>query len=270
MHLRIVHRTAYTYDEPVKYSAQALRLTPRREAQQRVLHWTIHAPGRRTEQMDAHGNVTHLMTLEEPHRQIEIVVSGCVEMAGEVALTPHEGALSPLAYLASTPLTAPDDNIRELAQFYMSGAAPLRQRLHALAGGVQERVQYQKGSTSVEDSAAAALARGKGVCQDQAHVFIACCRAAGIPARYVSGYLYSGDAQDMDTAASHAWADVWLEDVKAWLGLDVTHRELTGVQHCRLAVGRDYLDAAPVRGVRRGGGREIMDVDVCVSKAADQ
>jgi transglutaminase-like putative cysteine protease len=269
MQLRILHRTAYRYDEPVKYSAQALRLTPRREGQQRVLSWAIHAPGRRIEQVDAHGNVTHLLTLEDPHKEIEIIVSGSVEVAREGALMPHEGPLSPLAYLATTPLTAPDETITALSKHYLRSEAPVRERLYALAGGVQERVQYQKGSTSVEDSAAAALARGKGVCQDQAHVFISCCRAAGIPARYVSGYLYSG-GDDGGVAASHAWVDAWIGDSKAWLGVDVTHREPTGVQHCRLAVGRDYLDAAPVRGVRRGGGHEMMDVDVTVSQAADQ
>ena len=270
MQLRILHRTAYRYDEPVKYSAQALRLTPRREGQQRVLSWAIHAPGRRIEQVDAHGNVTHLLTLEDPHKEIEIVVSGSVEVALEGALMPHEGPLSPLAYLATTPLTAADAAINTLSHDYFDGAGSRRDRLYALAAGVQERVKYQKGSTSVEDTASAALARGKGVCQDQAHVFISACRAAGIPARYVSGYLYDGSEAGGD-AASHAWVDAWLPDAKAWLGVDVTHREpTTGVQHCRLAVGRDYLDAAPVRGVRRGGGREMMDVDVTVSKAADQ
>jgi transglutaminase-like putative cysteine protease len=269
MQLRILHRTVYRYEEPVKYSAQALRLTPRREGQQRVLSWAIHAPGRRIEQVDAHGNVTHLLTLEDPHKEIEIVVSGSVEVAHEGALVPHEGPLSPLAYLASTPLTAADAAISTLAHEYLDGSGSVRDRLYALAGGVRERVKYQKGSTRVEDTASAALARGKGVCQDQAHVFISACRAAGIPARYVSGYLYAGTEEGGD-AASHAWVDAWLGDAKAWLGVDVTHREPAGVQHCRLAVGRDYLDAAPVRGVRRGGGREMMDVDVTVSKAADQ
>jgi transglutaminase-like putative cysteine protease len=270
MQLRILHRTAYRYEEPVKYTAQALRLTPRREGQQRVLSWAIHAPGRRIEQVDAHGNVTHLLTLEEPHRDIEIIVAGSVEVGSEGALMPHEGPLSPLAYLASTPLTAADAAIGALSRQYLEdGAAPVRDRLYDLAGGVQERVKYQKGSTSVEDTASAALARGKGVCQDQAHVFLSCCRAAGIPARYVSGYLYDA-GEDGGMAASHAWVDAWLSDARAWLGIDATHREPTGVRHCRLAVGRDYLDAAPVRGVRRGGGHEKMDVDVTVSEAADQ
>jgi transglutaminase-like putative cysteine protease len=262
MQLRILHRTAYRYDEPVKYSAQALRLTPRREGRQRVLGWSMQAPGRRVEQVDAHGNVTHLLTVEDPHKEIEIIVTGDVEVANE--------PLSPLAYLFATPLTVANDAIGELAKEYLGGTAPLRDRLYGLAGGVGERVRYQKGATSVEDSAAAVLARGEGVCQDQAHVFISCCRAAGIPARYVSGYLYSRNGGESGTAASHAWVDAWIPESKAWLGIDVTHREPTGMHHCRLAVGRDYLDAAPVRGVRRGGGREMMDVDVLVSKASDQ
>jgi transglutaminase-like putative cysteine protease len=270
MQLRILHRTAYRYDEPVKYSAQALRLTPRREGRQRVLGWSMQAPGRRIEQVDAHGNVTHLLTVEDPHKEIEIVVTGDVEVGGEGELLPHEGPLSPLAYLFATPLTVANDSLAALSKQYLGGTEPLRDKLYALAGGIGERVRYQKGATNVEDSAAAALTRGEGVCQDQAHVFISCCRAAGIPVRYVSGYLYSGNGSSGGTAASHAWVDAWIAESKSWLGIDVTHREPTGVHHCRLAVGRDYLDAAPVRGVRRGGGREMMDVDVLVSKASDQ
>jgi len=270
MQLRILHRTTYRYDELVKYSAQALRLTPRREGRQRVLAWSMQAPGRRSQQVDAHGNVTHLLTVEDPHKEIEIVVTGDVEVGGEGELLSHEGPLSPLAYLFATPLTVADEAINRLSKDYLGGTEPIRERLYALAGAVGERVRYQKGATSVEDSAAAVLARGEGVCQDQAHVFISCCRSAGIPVRYVSGYLYSGDGRNGGTAASHAWIDAWIPESKAWLGIDVTHREPTGVQHCRLAVGRDYLDAAPVRGVRRGGGREMMDVDVLVSKASDQ
>lgn len=267
--LRIRHRTSYRYDEPVKYTAQALRLTPRREGRQRILSWSIQAPGRRTEQLDAHGNLTHLLTVEEPHREIEIVVCGAVESAGEDDILPNEGPLSPLAYLANTPLTLANDAIAKLASDSLAGSDPLRDRLYRLADGVRQGVRYRTGSTSVEDSAAAALERGEGVCQDQAHVFISCCRSMGIPARYVSGYLYSG-GNDADSAASHAWADAWIAELKGWIGIDVTHREPAGLQHCRLAVGRDYLDAAPVRGVRRGGGHEKMDVDVTVLKVVEQ
>ncbi len=267
MQLHVRHRTAFRYAEPVKYTAQALRLTPRRENRQRTLSWVIHAPGRRTEQVDAHGNLTHLLVLEDPHREIEIVVTGIVEVDPAADQLPHDGPLSPLAYIAPTPLTQSDPALRDVARVCLEDHGSTRDRLYRLAEGVRQRVQYRTGSTNVEDSAAVALARGEGVCQDHAHVFIACCRAAGIPARYVSGYLYTGDSGD---AASHAWVDAWADDANAWLGIDVTHVEAAGDRHCRLAVGRDYLDAAPVRGVRRGGGHELLSVEVAVTKATQQ
>jgi transglutaminase-like putative cysteine protease len=267
MQLHIVHRTSYRYEEPVKYTAQILRLTPRREGSQRVLSWSLSAPGRRTEQADAHGNITHLLTLEEPHRAIEIGVRGVVEMIGDEEFVSFDGTLSPLAYLARTPLTQPSAEMVDLARTHLSRPGNLRERLYGLAGGVYERVRYTPGTTCVEDSAAVVFERGQGVCQDQAHVFVACCRAAGIPARYVSGYLCSTDGAE---SASHAWVDAWLEDSQGWLGIDVTHLEPMGPKQCRLAVGRDYLDAAPVRGVRRGGGREVMDVSVAAMSSGEQ
>ncbi len=92
-------------------------------------------------------------------------------------------------------------------------------------------------------------------------------RAVGIPARYVSGYLYTGDASD---AASHAWVDVWLGAEIGWQSMDVTHKRPAVRTYCRLAVGRDYLDAAPVRGVRHGGGGEKMEANVLVAESAQQ
>jgi transglutaminase-like putative cysteine protease len=267
MQVRISHRTTYRYQEPVKYTAQTLRLTPRRDGEQHTLAWSIQAPGRRAEQVDAHGNITHLLTLEEPHREISIVVSGVVEITRARDIVREQGTLSPLAYLAPTALTAASDGIVALARAHLKGHAPLRQRLYELAKGVSARIRYQKGTTTVEDSASAALERGEGVCQDQAHVLIACCRSMGIPARYVSGYLCSGHAEE---AASHAWVEAWLADAQGWHGIDVTHVEPAGAGHCRLAVGRDYLDAAPVRGVRRGGGPEVMDVSVTATSSDSQ
>ncbi len=259
MQVRISHRTTYRYQEPVKYTAQTLRLTPRRDGEQHTLAWSIQAPGRRAEQVDAHGNITHLLTLEEPHREISIVVTGVVEITRARDVLREQGMLSPLAYLAPTALTAASDGIVALARAHLQGDGPLRQRLYELARGVCARIRYQPGTTTVEDPASAALERGEGVCQDQAHVLIACCRSIGIPARYVSGYLCSGHAAE---TASHAWVEAWLSEARGWHGIDVTHVEPAGAGHCRLAVGRDYLDAAPVRGVRRGGGPEVMDVSV--------
>ena len=259
MRARISHRTTYRYQEPVKYTAQTLRLTPRRDGEQHTLAWSIHAPGRRAEQVDAHGNITHLLTLEEAHREISIVVTGVVEITRTGDVLREQSGLSPLAYLPPTALTAASDRIIALAREHLQGRGPSRQRLYELAQGVCAGVRYRPGTTTVEDPAAAALERGEGVCQDQAHVLIACCRSMGIPARYVSGYLCSGRAGE---ATSHAWAEAWLTEAQGWHGIDVTHVQPAGAGHCRLAVGRDYLDAAPVRGMRRGGGPEVMDVSV--------
>lgn len=267
MQLRISHRTTYRYEESVKYSAQTLRLTPRRDGEQHTLAWSIQAPGHRAEQVDAHGNITHLLTLEEPHREISIVVAGTVEIARARDILREQGMLSPLAYLAPTALTAVSDRLVALAHAHLDGPGPLRDRLYELARGVCAGVHYRPGTTTVEDPAAAALERGEGVCQDQAHVLIACCRSAGIPARYVSGYICSTHPGE---AASHAWVEAWLSDAQGWHGIDVTHMKPAGAGHCRLAVGRDYLDAAPVRGVRRGGGPEVMDVSVSATSIEAQ
>jgi transglutaminase-like putative cysteine protease len=267
MQLHIRHETVYRYGEPVKRSVQNLRLTPRRDPVQRALTWSIAAPGRQHMQIDAYGNVVHLLTFDEPHREIRIVVNGVVETHEGGGMLPDEGGLSPLTYLANTPLTRADDAIAEFAARRLSATGDRGARLLQLTEAVCDLVQYEKGISDVHDPATLAFARGKGVCQDQAHVFIACCRSAGIPARYVSGYFYAGDASEV---ASHAWADAWLGPDHGWMSIDVTHRVPAGAKHCRLAVGRDYLDACPVRGVRRGGGAESMEVAVNVATTAQQ
>jgi transglutaminase-like putative cysteine protease len=262
MQLHIRHETLYTYDEPVSYSIQALKLTPRPDPGQRVVSWRVSSPGDRLEQVDPYGNLTHFVTLEQPHREMRIVVEGVADIDETTAIGPEAGGLSPLAYLAPTPLTRADTAVRELAGRCLGRHPPSWASLEDLAAGVRRAVAYQPGITDVTHGAAEAIELGVGVCQDQAHALIACCRAAGVPARYVSGYFHAGTRGEV---ASHAWADVWLGVDAGWVSLDVTHGEEAGGRHCRLAVGRDYLDAAPVRGVRRGGGRESMSVAVRVT-----
>lgn len=268
MQLHIRHETFYRYGEPVKRSVQNLRLTPRRDPMQRALSWSLSAPGRCRSQVDAYGNIVHLLTLDQPHKEIRIVVNGVVETANvaEVSL-PDEGRISPLAFLAETPLTRPDEAISGFARPRLQGGGELRPKLIDLAESVCEEVRYEKGATDVHESASRAFARGAGVCQDHSHIYIACCRSAGIPARYVSGYFYTGKDGEI---ASHAWVDVWTGREQGWMSIDVTHRAPADARHCRLAVGRDYLDACPVRGVRRGGGAEEMQVAVSVAASAQQ
>ena len=266
MQLHIRHETRYRYERPVKYSVQSLHLTPRRDPSQRALNWTISAPGRRLEQIDAYGNISHLLTIEEPHREIQIVVHGVVETA-DTEGRQDDGPLSPLAYLSPTTLTTPNDDLRAFAHQALDKATDPRTRAQALAEAVCDAVKYKSGTSDVQDSAAVAFKSGAGVCQDHAHVYIASARAAGIPARYVSGYLFTGDASE---AASHAWVDVWLGAEIGWQSIDVTHKRPAIRTYCRLAVGRDYLDAAPVRGVRQGGGGEKMEATVMVAESAQQ
>jgi transglutaminase-like putative cysteine protease len=268
MQLHIRHETFYRYGEPVKRSVQNLRLTPRRDPLQRALSWNMSTPGRCRSQVDAYGNIVHLLTLDEPHREIRIVVNGVVEINDvEAAVLPEESRISPLAFLAETPLTRPDEAIASFAQPKLQGGGDLRSRLLSLADAVCETVRYETGVTDVHEPAVRAFARGAGVCQDHSHIYIACCRSAGIPARYVSGYFYTGRDGEI---ASHAWVDVWSERDQGWLSIDVTHHAPTDGRYCRLAVGRDYLDACPVRGVRRGGGTEEMHVAVSVGASAQQ
>ena len=265
MHVR--HETVYRYAETVRYTIQALHLWPRREARQHVASWSIVAPGRRIEQTDAHDNAVQYLTMETPHRELTLLVSGVVE-TDEVEGQPNNPPtrLSPLAYRAATPLTQSDARLAGFARDAFTGNDPYWRLLRG-AEAVARTVRYRPGATQVTDPALTAFQRGEGVCQDQTQVFIACCRALELPVRYVSGYLLGPQAEQV---ASHAWAEVWVQSAGHWYGIDVTHGRPAGGGHCRLAVGRDYLDAAPVRGMRRGGGQEELQVAVLVSGAAQQ
>src|SRR6202451_2255230 len=203
MQMHIRHETWYRYERPVKYSVQSLHLTPRRDLSQRALTWNITSPGRRLEQIDAYGNISHLLTCEEPHREIQIVVHGVVETA-DIEGRQDDGPLSPLAFLAPTALTTPNDDLRAFAHHVLDGTKDPKERPQALAEAVFDAVRYKSGTSDVRDSAADAFKSGEGVCQDHAHVYIASARALGMPARYVSGYLYTGDTTE---AASHARVD---------------------------------------------------------------
>jgi transglutaminase-like putative cysteine protease len=210
---------------------------------------------------DAFGNSCEMLTLTTPHKEIKIIATGTVEIAelnhGRIQ---DKSQLSPLTYTVPTQLTEPSEIIREFAAKNLSPQTNTTALLD-LASAIRGSVKYQTGSTSVTTSAQDALHLGMGVCQDHAHLFLACCHSIGLPARYVSGYFDSGDVAH---GASHAWVDVWVEesDFSGWVSIDVTHACLQNTGYCRLAVGRDYESAAPVRGVRRGGGDESMTVNV--------
>jgi transglutaminase-like putative cysteine protease len=129
-----------------------------------------------------------------------------------------------------------------------------------LMAGVRNELVYERGATDVQTRADEVLALGRGVCQDFAHVLLAACRCVGIPARYVSGYLYDPTVEG-DNAASHAWVDVF-DDAYGWVALDPTHDREQTEGYVRVAVGRDYADVPPTRGVFKGSATETLDVRV--------
>ncbi|MBK0098216.1 transglutaminase family protein [Erwinia sp. S63] len=253
MRLNIEHKTWYAYEHQVKLSTQYLRLTPQNSVHQQILSWDLDLPCEATRTTDAYGNVLHVLTLDTPHQQLEIAARGVVEIldAGEYSPDP-ESILSPLVFLRATPLTLPDAAIRDFAQRYWHAEKPLAS-LEKLMDELLLKMPYQPGSTQVSDTAAKVFAAGSGVCQDHSHVFLACCRSLGIPARYVSGYLYTDNVEHV---ATHAWVEAWLDG--SWHSFDITNNTRSTRQHLRLAVGVDYLDACPVRGMRLGGGGEDM------------
>jgi transglutaminase-like putative cysteine protease len=253
MRLAIRHRTLYRYDAAVTHSAQYLRLTPATNARQRVLTWRIEAPGRIREWRDAFGNACHTLVLDRPASELEIVASGRVETTDTAGVTrAEEDALPPEPFLLATPLTEATPLVRDFAEGHRASVGADRiAGLHGLMQAIHNAVAYRAGETHVGTSASDALAAGSGVCQDHAHLFIAAARHLGVPARYVSGYLFepTGGAQ----GASHAWAEGWVEDL-GWVSFDPANTVSATECHVGLAVAADYLGAAPVRGVRRGGG----------------
>lgn len=266
MKMSIHHETTYRYTEPLNYSIQQLRLTPRLDFHQRTISWDIVAPGALHRFVDACGNITHILTINQHASEVRIVAEGIVEsMPLDRGRLRDHGILSPLVFTMPTRLTQETERIGELAHAHLKQGSGTSHFLD-LAQAIRGAVMYQSGSTAVTSTAGEALEIGSGVCQDHVHLFIACCIAVGIPARYVSGYI---DTDDGAHAASHAWVDVWTDerDFSGWVSIDVTNAIFASDGHCRLAVGRDYDAASPIRGVRRGGGVESLGVDVRVEQA---
>ena len=269
MRITIHHRTHYRYSTALVHSAQYLRLSPYTNPSQRVVSWRIDAPGQLTPWTDGFGNLCHTLVVERPGTEIEIVASGRVDTTDTSGVLPAvEGGLPLEAFLRPTALTRANARVRDFAAGFADRIRADRLRgLHALMAGIRERVDYRTGTTHVHSTAADVLADGAGVCQDHAHVFIACCRALGVPARYVSGYLYAGEGGG-EYPASHAWAGAWIDDL-GWVSFDVANTVCGTDRHIGAAMALDYAGAAPVRGIRNGGDAD-EDLQVAVRVEASQ
>ncbi|WP_422038315.1 transglutaminase family protein [Roseibium sp.] len=269
MQLTVRHTTRYRYDAPLANAMQQIRLTPENGPAQKVLEWSIDAPGisRATTYKDAFGNRVHMVSRSEPVEDVEITATGIVETRDTNGILGHEpdASVPPRIYTRMTPLTQPNQAIRRLAAH-----AEDEDRIagfHALMHAIRDKVDYKVGVTETHAPAAAALAAGEGVCQDHAHIFIAAARSVGVPARYVSGYLLLEDEQASE--AHHAWAEVLIDGL-GWTGFDVSNAQCPTDRYIRLTVGLDSRSAAPIRGIRFGGLEENLQVQVDVTQAVFQ
>ncbi|SFR16374.1 transglutaminase family protein [Poseidonocella sedimentorum] len=268
MKLRIEHETRYRFDAPVRGVIQAHRLWPGSFEGQNVLSWKVDTDGGvvGASYCDAAGDRISTVTWRTPVEEFAITVSGLVETADTSGvLRGFKERSVPAAYLRHTQQTYPDAALRTLCEEALEGmeeAGPL-DRAHKLAACVAEAIEYALGETEPHTTAAEALALGKGVCQDHAHTLIALCHIAGIPARYVSGYLHARE-DGAPHEASHAWAEVFIGGL-GWVGFDAANGCCPDERYVRLGSGLDSLYAAPIRGIASGAASEDLNVRVTVA-----
>ena len=255
MKLQVHHQTEFRYDRPVHHSIHELRLIPQNQSTQEIIRWRVNAPTKVFESIDAFGNAMQSFVMEKNYSELVIEAKGEVETKNEYLIIDQPKSVSPYYLLQQTDLTTPNE---EMIDFFkkITPSTWNEDSLLELTKNIGDKIQYVAGVTNSKTLASEAFKLGKGVCQDQTHLLLSFCRFSGIPARYVSGYVYD---VNKPVDASHAWIDVCLNIDKAeWLSIDITNQCFTNDCHIRLAVGRDYVHISPVKGVRFGGGEESL------------
>lgn len=270
MRLAIEHETHYRFGSPAQHSIQYLRLTPRADPSQLTRSWQVSTSGKLKRWSDGFGNVCHVSVQNGLHDAVPVIVRGEVETFDTFGVLPADDGLPPSMFLRSTRYTGVEGGIAALAKPFIErvpeeGAIAA---LHGLMWALHNAVSYTPGATDVDNTAAEALERGSGVCQDLAHLFIASCRTLNVPARYVSGYLLAQSDQ-RGSLSSHAWAEAYIDDL-GWVSFDPTNCQSATDGYVRLAVAFDYSGASPIRGLRKGGGLEEMTVRVDVVQSPTQ
>jgi len=265
MRLTITHTTGYTYDTPVSYALQKVRLRPLPGKLQEIVSWDLGIKGGKVETSykDHYGNHVDLVSAEIGSHELIITATGQIDTKDNVGVLGKVYGCAPLWHFAqASKLTKPSAEIETLSQTITASDTTLN-GLHDLSSAILKAVPYQADKTHSETTAQEAITIGHGVCQDHAHIFVSAARLAGLPARYVSGYLMMNDRVDQD--ASHAWAEVHLDDL-GWVGFDVSNGVAPDERYVRIATGRDAHDAAPVSGLRMGDGDETLIVSLQVQQ----
>ena len=277
----IEHVSRYLYASPVSRSTLSLCLKPRNDRLQRLFSYdvTTSPQANLSSETDFYGNTKQIMNIYQEHQVLEITSRSVVECSSPPQLPRSsdadawdeilswQGSASfweftrPSAFARPSPSL--DSFLKELDA--APGEDPL-QSLLQLSSTLFRSFKYVPGVTSVLSPIEHILETGQGVCQDYAHVMIAIARTWHIPARYVSGYLYLGGDGESRQMSSHAWVECLLPSL-GWIGFDPTNNCTVDQRYVRVAIGRDYQDVPPVRGVLMGGGESQLDVSIRVRKA---
>jgi transglutaminase-like putative cysteine protease len=276
--LRIEHTAVYTYDTPVLSSYNEARLLPQTEERQLTLEAVVRTepPAPQQRHWDYWGTQVVSFDLHQPHEKLTVVGRSVVET---LPAAPRPDASISWAELDDdtikdafvetlgvTRMTTPVPELVEVASTLRAGAADPTDFVHAVIGWVKDSLQYRPGSTGVNTTAAEAWTAGVGVCQDHAHLALLLLRSAGVPARYVSGYLHPWpDAAigDVVHGESHAWLEAWLG---RWVPADPTNGAAVGPEHVVVARGREYGDVPPLRGLYSGSAGSSLEVSVSVQR----
>lgn len=264
MRLIVDHLTRYSYDAPVRAVVQSHRLAPSRFAGQRVIRWKVSVSDGQLGGgfTNGAGDWVQAWTVLGPVESISVRVEGEVETSDlSGVLRGHKETIPVDAYLRMTDATQADAALAGLADG-LAGQSDALATAHEILRRTSDAIAYRPGVTHAHTTAAEALALGEGVCQDHAHAMIAIARHIGLPARYVSGYLFATE-DGLAHEAAHAWAEVHVAGL-GWVGFDPANRCCPDERYVRLGSGLDARDAAPIRGIARGQGLETMDVTVSI------
>lgn len=300
MLLHVVHETRYRYTPVVENAHHVVHLKPASRNGQTLLDYALRVnpePVQLRETEDVYGNTRTYFSLQAAHESLTVVADSIVStsalnpLQSEATLSTGKPASpaweqvreqfryragaaydSASEFLFASPYVPRDDAFIEFARPSFLPGRPLPEAARDLMERIHSAMTYESESTEVSTPALEALKLGKGVCQDFAHIMVACCRAMGLPARYVSGYLLTtpppGQPRLVGSDASHAWASVYCPGLGAWLDFDPTNNRAPGEDYVTLAIGRDFLDVSPMRGVIRGGAQHVLDVAVTVEPLA--
>ncbi|MCF8161045.1 MAG: transglutaminase family protein [Polaromonas sp.] len=293
MRLQVTHETVYDYLPAVETAQHMAYLTPLNTATQTVLSHSLQVspePAQIHRAQDVFGNTRSFFSLQVPHTRLQVLAAS--QLVTHAVHLPRsniawEAVREHFRYQAGAPFDAANEfvfvspMVPRHAEFsayarasFSTGAGLLAAAIH-LMHRIHSDFTYESQSTEVNTPALEALAQRKGVCQDFAHILIACLRGMGLPARYVSGYLLTepapGTVKLRGSDASHAWASVYVPDLprgERWVDLDPTNDRAgwpsPGEDYVTLALGRDFSDVSPIRGVIHGGASHTLQVGVTV------